>query len=191
MKVRKQVELKNGQIVTIRPAEKQDVDGLVEFLNIMFSDDRWYSFTNQEAAEMILTAQKQQERLDKLAETKGLLLVGLYGSRIIAEMNLMVIPSNRRSHVRHLGVNVAPDFQGQGLGTILMETALDCAHNAGIEILELRVCASNEKAINLYRKMGFITEGLQKNAFKHAPGRYEDCLLMARELESAICGVQG
>lgn len=82
-------------------------------------------------------------------------------------------------HCGHLGMGVLPEHRGKGLGTRLISAALADATNKGISRVELEVFATNINAIALYRKMGFIEEGLKKRA-RFIDGNYVDNLVMAR-----------
>ncbi|MBX3606858.1 MAG: GNAT family N-acetyltransferase [Piscinibacter sp.] len=86
----------------------------------------------------------------------------------------------RRRHVMHLGISVAREFQGRGVGSALMAAICDYAdHWAGVLRLELTVYTDNEPAIALYRKFGFVIEGTHRGyALRH--GRYADVYAMAR-----------
>jgi RimJ/RimL family protein N-acetyltransferase len=44
--------------------------------------------------------------------------------------------------------------------------------------VELTVRDDNESAIALYRKVGFVDEGIQRNAFR-LDGKYENLIMMA------------
>jgi len=81
-------------------------------------------------------------------------------------------------HVGRLGMGLLPDYRGRGLGRELVVRALEGAWQAGIERVELEVFASNERAIALYRTLGFLTEGIKRSARK-LDGRYEDNVFMA------------
>jgi RimJ/RimL family protein N-acetyltransferase len=52
--------------------------------------------------------------------------------------------------------------------------------NPLIEKVGLGVFASNEAAIQLYRKFGFVEEGRQPKEVKMGPNEYEDVILMYR-----------
>jgi putative acetyltransferase len=79
-----------------------------------------------------------------------------------------------------LGVSVAREAQGRGVGKALMAALCDYADNwAGVLRLELTVYADNERAIGLYRKFGFVVEGTHR-AYAMRDGRYVDALAMAR-----------
>jgi ribosomal protein S18 acetylase RimI-like enzyme len=75
-------------------------------------------------------------------------------------------------------VALLPEFRGRGLGGRLMRQALDAAQTYGLHRIELTVRENNANAITLYRKLGFETEGLLRDAIK-VDGVYENVLLMA------------
>jgi len=86
----------------------------------------------------------------------------------------------RRRHAMSLGITVARQWHGRGIGSALM--AALCRHAddwAGVLRLELTVFADNAAAIGLYRKFGFETEGLLR-AYALRDGQYVDTLSMAR-----------
>jgi ribosomal protein S18 acetylase RimI-like enzyme len=81
-------------------------------------------------------------------------------------------------HVGRLGMGLLPDYRGRGLGRQLVAQAVRAARQAGIERIELEVFASNERAIALYRELGFVTEGVKRRAGK-LDEQYEDNVFMA------------
>jgi [ribosomal protein S18]-alanine N-acetyltransferase len=54
-----------------------------------------------------------------------------------------------------LGVAVSPNYQGVGLGRAMMELLHCTAKVHGSAKVRLRVNATNQKAINLYRSLGY------------------------------------
>jgi L-phenylalanine/L-methionine N-acetyltransferase len=104
------------------------------------------------------------------------------GHDIVA--NLALHPTNlhslRRRHVAAIGMSVRDDWQGRGVGSALLATAIDRADNwMGILRIELTVFADNEAAIALYRRHGFVVEGTHR-AYALRDGVYIDALAMAR-----------
>src|SRR6266513_5430486 len=67
-------------------------------------------------------------------------------------------------HVGRLGMGLLAGYRGRGLGRQLVAQAVRAARQAGIERVELEVFASNERAIALYRALGFVTEGVKRRA---------------------------
>jgi len=81
-------------------------------------------------------------------------------------------------HVGTLGMGILAKYRGQGLGHRLATDTIRAATEAGMERIELEVFASNERAIALYRKLGFVTEGIKRRARK-LDGAYDDNVFMA------------
>jgi putative acetyltransferase len=108
-------------------------------------------------------------------------LVALVGDEIVGNLGLSTEPGRpRRKHAGGLGMAVRDDFQGQGVGTALMQAAIDLADNwLNLQRLELTVFVDNEPAVRLYKKCGFEVEGtLRRHSFR--AGQYKDVYYMAR-----------
>ena len=79
-----------------------------------------------------------------------------------------------------LGIGILPQWQGRGVGRKLLARLLDWADNWGNVLrVELHVHADNERAIALYRSMGFVEEGRHR-AYALKNGRFIDSFSMAR-----------
>ena len=81
-------------------------------------------------------------------------------------------------HVGVLGMGLLPAYRGQGIGRRLLQRTLDTARVGGLSRVELTVREDNPAAIALYQRLGFETEGVQRNAFK-VDGRYHNLIMMA------------
>ena len=82
------------------------------------------------------------------------------------------------SHAGSLGMGLLREYRRQGVGRRLAEAALQHAVALGFERVELGVYASNEAAVALYKKLGFVTEGVKRRARK-LDGEFTDKLMMA------------
>ncbi|MER1987881.1 MAG: ribosomal protein S18-alanine N-acetyltransferase [Solibacillus sp.] len=73
--------------------------------------------------------------------------------------------------------NVAVNKQARGrkIGEALMVEAIRVAREAGMETMNLEVRVSNEVALNLYRKLGFMAGGIRKGYYSD---NFEDALVM-------------
>lgn len=56
-------------------------------------------------------------------------------------------------------LNVRPDAWGQGIGTLLMDDALDGLRRDGWQEVSLWVLDGNERAQRFYRRLGFVFDG--------------------------------
>jgi len=86
----------------------------------------------------------------------------------------------RRRHCALLGISVAREAQGQGVGAALMAALCDFADHWGQVLrIELSVFVDNTRAIRLYERFGFVHEGTHRGYALRA-GRYVDVHSMAR-----------
>lgn len=76
-------------------------------------------------------------------------------------------------------LSVSKKYQGRGIGNILMEDIFNRVKILGLKKIFLEVRASNDKAINLYKKHGFISKNVRKNYYDNV----EDALIMEKEME--------
>jgi [ribosomal protein S18]-alanine N-acetyltransferase len=79
------------------------------------------------------------------------------------------------AHITLLGIH--PDYQGQGLGQLLLKSILDRAREIEMARATLEVRASNQGAIHIYEKFGFETVGRRK---KYYQDNDEDGIIMWR-----------
>jgi RimJ/RimL family protein N-acetyltransferase len=80
------------------------------------------------------------------------------------------------------GMHIAPSHRGQGLGKLLLDSALAHARaQPGLRQLNLCVAAENDAALKLYEAAGFEVFGNEKDAML-IDGEWRDELHMARLL---------
>ena len=76
-----------------------------------------------------------------------------------------------------LNITVAPDWQGAGLGQRMVRAVCDRAALRGLATLWLEVRHSNQRARQLYGRLGFAEVGLRKGYYPALPRR-EDAVVM-------------
>jgi len=82
------------------------------------------------------------------------------------------------SHAGTLGIGVLKNYRGHGIGKALMKTALDLAFQKGLTRIELTAREDNKRAIELYKKFGFKTEGVHQKSIL-LDGEYYNQVFMA------------
>ena len=90
-------------------------------------------------------------------------------------------PHPASTHVADVGLMVAFDARRRGVGTALLQAAVDWARETGVHKLELHVFPWNEAAIALYDAFGFEREGFRKQHYRRG-GEFVDAILMAYEV---------
>ena len=171
---------KDGRSFLIRNATEEDAQNLINYSKIIFSSTDQVLTT---LAEYTITLENETSWITQYNQnTNALLKIAECNDTIIG---LVFFNPNTKKKILHsgeFGISVHPDFQGIGVGRLLIEDLLDWAwHNTQIEKVFLNVFATNKIAIELYLSMGFIEEGRHIKAVKQLTGEYVDVIQMYLE----------
>ncbi len=90
-------------------------------------------------------------------------IVAMAGNKVAGYAGMWVILDE--GHITTLAVH--PDFRGQGIGTRLLNELIAEAGRRRCEKMTLEVRPSNDQALKLYEKNGFVSYGVR-------PGYYSD-----------------
>ncbi|WP_197342413.1 GNAT family N-acetyltransferase [Ralstonia solanacearum] len=113
----------------------------------------------------------EQEGIYLVAERDGVLI----GHALLEPMTLIA-----RAHVFSLTIVVHPGHLERGVGTTLMARLMEWAQSQPhVEKIELRVRATNSRAIALYKRFGFVEEGRFERHIRLPDGSYIADLSMA------------
>ncbi len=159
--------------VSVRHAEPDDYEAM----------HRIMSGPKAAAGTLQLPLQSAETWRKQLADPpEGLfLLVACVDGEVVGNLGLETSPTRPRiRHAGSIGMAVRDDWQGQGVGTALMEAALDLADNwLNLTRIELRVYVDNSAAVALYKRFGFEIEGTHRR-YAFRDGKYVDAYSMAR-----------
>jgi ribosomal protein S18 acetylase RimI-like enzyme len=101
-------------------------------------------------------------------------LVAVAGAELIG--SLVVEPS--RHGFGEIGMAVAREWRGRGVGSALLADAIEWARDRGLHKLSLGVFAHNTAAIELYHKFGFVEEGRRMKQYRRTSGELWDAIEM-------------
>ncbi len=89
--------------------------------------------------------------------------------------------AHRNSHIAYLGgLAIDPSSAGKGYGKTMLNEIIVYAKNQGFLRVELSVATINEKAIQLYEKIGFVKEGIfRKFTYLKSEDRFLDEVVMS------------
>lgn len=82
-----------------------------------------------------------------------------------------------------LNVTVAPELQGLGLGRLLLQALEARGRELGLATLWLEVRESNQRARDLYQRLGYSEVGRRRGYYPALPGR-EDAIVMSQPLRA-------
>jgi ribosomal protein S18 acetylase RimI-like enzyme len=77
-----------------------------------------------------------------------------------------------------IGMAIAREWRGRGVGSALMEAAIAWARERGLHKLSLGVFAHNAAGLALYRKYGFVEEGRRVKHYRRQSGELWDTIEM-------------
>jgi RimJ/RimL family protein N-acetyltransferase len=77
-----------------------------------------------------------------------------------------------------IGMAIAREWRGRGVGSALMAAAIDWARAQGLHKLSLGVFAHNAAGLALYRKYGFVEEGRRVKHYRRSSGELWDSIEM-------------
>ena len=90
--------------------------------------------------------------------------------------------SQERKRMHHTGsfaVMLQKNYRNQGIGKLLIHELLSWAEqHPVIEKVSLGTFSTNTRAIELYKKLGFVEEGRKVGEFKFSDNEYVDDVLM-------------
>jgi RimJ/RimL family protein N-acetyltransferase len=100
--------------------------------------------------------------------------------RLVGWCDITRAPDNEAfRHVGRMGMGLLPEARGRGFGEKLLRAAMDAGWAFGFTRIQLEVFATNARAIALYRKLGFVDEGVRRAALC-IDGVYIDEVMMAQ-----------
>ena len=150
--------------VRIREAEPEDAAEIIAYFRRIFAEPGINLLT--EVDEFAPTVEMESRTIRDFArQVNSLFLVAESNGQIVGQLTL---EGGRRRNVRHsavLGITVAREWRGQGIGRRLMEQAIRWSRDGRLLTrIELHVFARNVGAIHLYRALGFELEGRRRGA---------------------------
>lgn len=164
--------LKNGQSLILREAQPNDAIKLIAHVNTMSHES---SFTTISPGEFDMSVEDETRFLqDCLAADTQLYLIALIDEHIVGALHFA---TGKRARVRHsgeFGLSVLKAYWGLGIGSLLLEALISWAKaNPVIKKINLRVRTDNLRALKLYEKKGFHSEGILKAEIYHDTHYYD------------------
>ena len=171
--------LPNGEVLTVRSLCADDAEALNAFRYATYSETYFMARYPEEGANL----EAMQNRLEGCVESPVNFEVGAFGEKLVGEFGVAQLrPHIKYRHRAYMGISIEQKYWGCGLGSYLVQLAIDQARANGFEQLELGVYSDNSRAIHLYEKFGFERYGIQPRAFKLKDGTYRDEIIMVKML---------
>ena len=145
------VVLRDGSTVHIRVMRASDEAGLCALLTSLSEESRWLRFYCLQNSAGLAAEAHREANLD---HAFGLVACSGDEERVVGHAFYVAIDEQRAE----VAFTIANDFQGRGLGTILLGQLADVAAANGIKVFEADVVAANHAMVHVFRASGFPIE---------------------------------
>ena len=165
---------------SVRPADVEDVEAVLAIQRSALAESDDYFVRTLEEFDIARDA-GSADLIGLLSQSNSLWLVAVREGAIIGSLDFHGGEFARVAHVGSFGMTVHADYRNRGIGTGLVETMLLWATNhPSIEKLCTNLFTNNTRAITLFTRFGFQSEGRRHREFLFAPGRYLDALQLSK-----------
>ncbi len=173
----KQIEGKKIQWILRCPTK----DDAFELSKLRVKIDGETENLDREPGEAILTPEDFEKIIyeDSMRE-KTIFLVAEVEGKIVGYSRCVGNELSRFRHKAEFGICIIKKYWGYGIGKVLLKNILMWADTVGVEKISLNVIQTNTKAIQLYKRYGFVEEGLLLNDRIHKDGNYYNTVVMSR-----------
>ena len=181
MQYEQKITLKNGKEALLRNGGKADGTAAFEVFNITHEEtDYMLSYSDENSFDPEQEAQFLEE---KTASSDEIEIVAIVDGKIVGTAGIEAI--GRKYKVKHraeFGIGLLKEYWGLGLGKALTKACIQCAKDAGYTQLELNVVAENDRAVSLYKSLGFAEFGRNPKGFNSRATGYQELVYMLLEL---------
>ena len=139
-------------------------------------------------AEHLVATGKDRKESPLFAFAKALLhrkrvhtFVAQEGSELVGYITIVFGKFRKIRETAYIVVGVRASHRGHGIGTALLKAAEEFARKHKMHRLELEVFETNDGAVRLYEKLGYVIEGRRREAVKNESG-YTDIIWMGKLL---------
>ncbi len=165
-------------MIKIRKAKLGDEIGISKVVKEGLKRKSWkYTGTNKYTKKKL---ESLKNSLSAKSTSRCFIAIDSKTNNIIASIHYEFKKVGRIKHVIGLGWGVHPDFEGQGIGTRLLNFALNDAKKRGYKRAEAEIAVENIASWKMALKCGFEIEGTKKKALLTDDERYIDTYIVGK-----------
>ncbi|OCA90376.1 acetyltransferase [Bacillus sp. FJAT-27225] len=167
--------------VSLRTGNSKDAEALLELEREVLLESEFMISVIEEFEET--TAQMRSWFQKILENDRETLIVAEMKQKVVGFIVFRSKNTKRLSHTGSFSAMVKKEYRNQGIGKLLIKELLNWAEqNPLIEKVSLGVLSTNQRAISLYKSMGFVEEGRKIKEVKFNEEFYADDILMYKEV---------
>lgn len=163
----KSFKSKKGNEVIIRYPKWEDLDDVLAFANSLVEEEAPLALSEKQTRDD--EAKWMAETFEKIETGKKIKLVATVNGKYAGNCEIRV-HDKRESHVGDIGIALGYDFRDEGVGAELLASLIDEGKKAGLRLLILHCFDTNDRALHLYKKLGFTRSGLVPGMYHYKGG---------------------
>jgi RimJ/RimL family protein N-acetyltransferase len=178
----KKIKLNNNEVIHIREILVSDAEKILEYIKKVSGETNFLTFSPDEFK---TTVEKEKNALKKYSERDNCLAIIAVDNenRVVGMLDFNGGAKSRTKHRGEFGITVLKEYWGKGIGKAMINYLIDWARNLGtIRKIDLKVRSDNNRAIKLYKNMGFIVEG-EISRFFYIDGAFYSVLCMGLKID--------
>jgi RimJ/RimL family protein N-acetyltransferase len=168
---------RDGTVVTFREPRSSDARQLMEFIN-RFVDEPMSGIVVNRKTTLREERSWLADRLREIRNKETVMLVVESGGRIMGNCDVGRY-RHKKSHRALFGIALNMEIRGKGVGEALMRKVIGLARQRfkGLEFIDLSAMNYNARALNLYRKIGFVELARIPKAMKEGDTYVDEALM--------------
>jgi len=176
-----QGKTKTGKKIVVRYPEMGDLEEMLVFINNL-SDEK--TFVRYQGEHETVESEKKylEGRLEAIKDKKAVHLLVFCKNKLIGASDIHMMDKTEK-HIGVLGISIAKNFRGEGVGKILMNLVEEEAKKKlpDLKMITLGVNSPNTVARDMYKKIGFVEYGILPNGIIRG-GKFENAVLMYKNI---------
>jgi len=157
---------------TIRPAQQEDFEGLVDTIRDVTSEDTYV--VAESIADRLLYEDTVQRH--NTVESR-VFFVGTHDGEVIGWIHLDLPQSDKLQSTAQLTVGVRGDYRQHGVGSQLLGRGLDWAEANGYQKVYNSVPMTNDEALAFLESHGWETEGIRRDHYTIADELVDEVMM--------------
>jgi RimJ/RimL family protein N-acetyltransferase len=171
----KRILLKDGSELIISKAFVEDAAEIISFLNKLGGETDFLTFGENEFP---FSVKEEKDVISEfLKNNTCLMLVGKIKGKIVSHLFIDRSDKERLEHIGDIAVSVEKNHWGKSIGFEMVSFAIEWAKDRKISKLQLQVRTDNDRAINIYKKLGFSEEGRITQSMKIGDTYFDDYIM--------------
>ena len=177
MEYNKTFNLKNGKQALLRNGVKSDGDEVFKVFNQTHEEtDYLLSYADENSYNPEQEGNFLQEKTESPNEIE---IVAIVDGKIVGTAGIEAVGKKYKvKHRAEFGISILKEYWGLGLGKALANACIECAKQAGYVQLELNAVAENNRAVSLYKSLGYKEFARNPKGFNSRTSGFQELVYM-------------